>query len=115
MVENTVWDASRASRPRRSFHVSGFTPERRLEQYFFARVGANTSIPAGLGCIIASEGSIMTFISKEMESILKNPKAARAVNQAIDRGEVAHVEAADGKKYYVFTNQSAHRVKAKKK
>ncbi len=57
----------------------------------------------------------MTFISKEMESILKNPKAARAVNQAIDRGEVAHVEAADGKKYYVFTNQSAHRVKAKKK
>jgi hypothetical protein len=57
----------------------------------------------------------MTFISKEMESILRNPKAAKAVNEAIDRGDVAHVQAADGKKYYVFTNQSAHRVKAKKK
>lgn len=57
----------------------------------------------------------MTFISKEMESILKNPEAAKTVTRALTSGEVAHVRAADGKRYYVFTNQSAHRVKAKKK
>jgi hypothetical protein len=75
----------------------------------------NSTIRGVRWCIITSEESVMTFISKEMESILKNPKAARAVDQAIERGEVAHVQAADGRKYYVFTNQSAHRVKAKKK
>jgi hypothetical protein len=89
--------------------------EHRSEQRFCTSIGPNTAVYGESGCIINSEESVMTFISKEMESILRNPKAAKAVNEAIDRGDVAHVQAADGKKYYVFTNQSAHRVKAKKK